>query len=228
MDGPATASADNKVILWHLTDPARPRLLGQPLSDHRQRFGGVHLVTLSLDRRPEPPPTSARPSHARRGRHRNLLADFISELVPASSVSAESVNITCLPSPDRASKTRTWYVPPRFRIPVKFCGPCLLQASACARSGQLIGQRSTEDHYRRPFALFREVARGGVELSTFRFSVQSPPGRSSTTWHFTCRSYVVQEAPEVLGELELLDSSLGTARWHVRRSPGRLGLRRYM
>lgn len=44
---PATASANNKVILWHLTDPARPRRLGQPLSDHRQHFGGVHLVTLS-------------------------------------------------------------------------------------------------------------------------------------------------------------------------------------
>jgi hypothetical protein len=71
------------------------------------------------------------------------------------------------------------------------------------------------------------VARG---QSYSRKQAYEKPGSTTpgTTWHFTCRSYVVQETPEVLGELELLDSSLDTARWHVRRSPGRLGLRRYM
>lgn len=66
-------------------DPVAP----SNLSDHRQRFGGVHLVTLSRsdvvpDGCPEPPPASVGRSHARRGRHRNLPADFISELVAAS------------------------------------------------------------------------------------------------------------------------------------------------
>ncbi len=54
------------------------------------------------------------------------------------------------------------------------------------------------------------VARGGVEPPTFRFSVQSPPDRSRTTWHFACRGCVV-EAPEAPRRPELLDSSLDTA-----------------
>lgn len=55
---------------------------------------------------------------------------------------AESVNITCLPSPDRASKTRTWYVPPLAGYRSSPADPTYCWASADARSGQLIGQRS--------------------------------------------------------------------------------------
>ena len=62
---------------------------------------------------------------------------------------------------------------------------------------------------KRPFTLVRVVARGGVEPPTFRFSVPSPPDRSTTTWHSACRSCVV-EAPETRRTLELLDSLLDT------------------
>jgi hypothetical protein len=57
------------------------------------------------------------------------------------------------------------------------------------------------------------VTRGGVEPPTFRFSVQSPPVRSSTTRHFACRGCAV-EAPKAFRELELLDSSLDSLIGH--------------
>jgi len=60
---------------------------------------------------------------------------------------------------------------------------------------------------KRAFMQVRVVARGGVEPPTFRFSVPSPPDRSTTTRHFVCRSYL-GEAPEAPRALELLDSSL--------------------
>ncbi len=70
------------------------------------------------------------------------------------------------------------------------------------------GEQMTNKH---PFMLVRVVARGGVEPPTFRFSVPSPPDRSSTTWHFACRGYF-GKAPEVPRELKLLDSSLDSRR----------------
>ncbi len=61
---------------------------------------------------------------------------------------------------------------------------------------------------RRPaFPLVRRVARGGVEPPTFRFSVQSPPDRSSTTRHFTVPA-AMSWVRAVPGELQLLDSPL--------------------
>jgi hypothetical protein len=62
------------------------------------------------------------------------------------------------------------------------------------------------------------VARGGVEPSTFRFSVQSSLIQGRTTWHFACRGCVVK-APEALGGLELLDSPLDTPRWDTEAIP---------
>ena len=70
---------------------------------------------------------------------------------------------------------------------------------------------ATHDLIERMFPLFRVVARDGVEPLTFRFSVQSPPDRSRTTWHFACRGCVV-EAPEASRTQELLDSPLDTPR----------------
>ena len=64
------------------------------------------------------------------------------------------------------------------------------------------------------------VARDGVEPLTFRFSVQSSPDRSRTTWHFACRSYVV-EAAEASRGLELLDSLLDTATVDAAATPPR-------
>jgi hypothetical protein len=74
-----------------------------------------------------------------------------------------------------------------------------------------------DDLGKRTFPLVKVVARGGVEPPTFRFSVQSPPDRSSTTWHFAGRSCVV-EALEAAGRLELLDSPLDSARRYVGRA----------
>ena len=60
---------------------------------------------------------------------------------------------------------------------------------------------------KRPFSLVRVVARGGVEPPTFRFSVPSPPDRSTTTWHFACCNYVAEVA-DASRALKLLDSLL--------------------
>ena len=56
------------------------------------------------------------------------------------------------------------------------------------------GEQMTNKH---PFMLVRVVARGGVEPPTFRFSVPSPPDRSTTTRYFARCGYV-GEAPEAL------------------------------
>ena len=80
---------------------------------------------------------------------------------------------------------------------------------------------TTHDLLEQTFPLFKLVARDGVEPSTFRFSVQSPPDRSRTTWHFACCSCLV-EAPEVPRGPELLDSPLDTARRYIGRSQAAL------
>lgn len=70
----AIASADNKVTEGHRTGRSRPHRLGQPLTDHRRRFGGMRVVTLSRTSDACSPPTSAESGSACRGRQGNLAA----------------------------------------------------------------------------------------------------------------------------------------------------------
>ena len=113
--------------------------------------------------------------HARacRRRLRDLPTELSRLLIAASSSSAEPVNITCLPvTGSSPPKSRTWYVPPRCRMPVRSFGPCFLhamRASVSSRIGQPVGQRSTKITTGNRSTV-QKVTRDEVEPSTFRFS----------------------------------------------------------
>ena len=61
----ATASDDQTVLLWDLTDPTRPRRLGDPLTGHTDALIGV-----AFDGRAHPGHRQRRPDGAAVGSHR--------------------------------------------------------------------------------------------------------------------------------------------------------------
>ena len=100
----------------------------------------------------------------------------------AFASSAEPVSITCLPVTGSCPpNSRIWHRPPRYRMPVRSFGACFLRAMRGRLSsgiGQSVGQRSSEDHRKSPFALFIGGGQGRgrtADLPIFRTRDNSSP-----------------------------------------------------
>lgn len=100
---------------------------------------------------------------------------LFSELVVASTASRNRSSSSTWRSPDRASKTRTRYVPPLGPTPYKSC--VLAAESMQAPKWGTNCQRSTKDHLRLPFTLVRDGHPTGRSSShrTRERAVSAPP-----------------------------------------------------